>query len=90
MQIGNTDSYEVFLNGESLQKAEDTVAWSPTNNHFKLKLKKGRNDFLFKLLRRGDAMRFTVGFRETTGRQPWMGANDWVVDLADEVPGYVQ
>lgn len=83
--VGNNDSYRLYLNGGLAVEADEYTCWSPFNNVHKVKLRKGSNELLLKLLKRGDALRFTLGFRAAVGRR---GANceDWLVDLADAVP----
>jgi ADP-ribosylglycohydrolase len=61
--VGNTDSYRLYLNGELIGEADEAVWWSPFNAVYKADLKEGENRILIKLLRRGDRMRFTLGFR---------------------------
>ncbi|HYF50319.1 MAG TPA: ADP-ribosylglycohydrolase family protein [Planctomycetota bacterium] len=82
--VGNTDSFRVYLNGERVAEENETMPWSPFNNSYKVKLKKGANQLLLKLLRRSDQMKFTLGFRSA---ESWMNSRDWCVDLADGVPG---
>ena len=87
MVVGNTDAYRLYLNGALVGEVDECVWWSPFNNVHPVELRRGANHLLVKLLRRGDEMRFTLGFRARTGQ--WRGhhnAEDWLVDLADAVP----
>jgi hypothetical protein len=61
--IGNSDSYRLYLNGDLVGEADEAVWWTPFNAVYKADLKQGENQILIKLLRRGDEMRFTLGFR---------------------------
>ena len=46
-----------------------------------------QNQILLKLLKRGDELRFTLGFRAATDVwRPSHNCEDWLVDLADVVP----
>jgi hypothetical protein len=86
--IGNSDSFRLYLNGEKVAEVDECTMWAPFNNTVKVNLKEGENHLLLKLVRHGDAQRFTLGFREATGR--WrpnsQNCEDWIVDLADVVP----
>jgi hypothetical protein len=85
--IGNTDSYRVYLNGESVGDAEEYTWWTPYNNAHRVQLKAGRNHLLLKLLKRGDAMHFTLGLRHRGPDDRSHNVEDWMVDLSDEIPG---
>jgi hypothetical protein len=62
------------------------VWWAPFNNVHPVSLRAGENHILVKLLKRGDDLRFTLGFRAKTDRRGF-NSEDWLVDLADVVPG---
>lgn len=83
--IGNNDSYRLYLNGELVSEMEETTMWAPFNNSVPVTLKAGPNHLLLKLLRRGDQLRFTLGFRHDTGHPGNMNCEDWMVDLAEEI-----
>jgi hypothetical protein len=84
--VGNNDSYRLYLNGELVAEVDESVWWTPFNNVHLVSLRAGENHVLVKLLKRGDDLRFTLGFRAKTDR-PGFNHEDWLVDLADVVRG---
>jgi ADP-ribosylglycohydrolase len=84
--VGNNDSYRLYLNGERVAEVDECVWWAPFNNVHPVSLRAGENHILVKLLKRGDDLRFTLGFRAKTDRRGF-NSEDWLVDLADVVPG---
>ena len=84
--MGNNDSYRLYLNGELVAEVDESAWWTPFNNVHLVSLRAGENQVLVKLLKRGDDLRFTLGFRAKTDR-PGSNHEDWLVDLADVVPG---
>ena len=86
MIAGNSDSFRLYLNGEQLAEENETLMWSPFNNVYPCKLKKGANRILIKLLKRSDVCRFTLGMRDTKSPR-FFHCNDWLIDLADVIPG---
>jgi hypothetical protein len=83
---GNNDSFRAYLNDELVAEKNEVLMWSPFNNVLQVRLKKGPNRLLLKLLKRSDTLRFTLGFRG--GRSDLFHVCDWLTDLADVVPGY--
>jgi hypothetical protein len=76
----------ISLNGQKVAEMDECTWWTPFNNVVKVKLNKGPNQLLVKLLRRGEDVRFTLGFRED-GRKHHPGnfnCQDWLVDLSDK------
>lgn len=84
--IGNNDGYRLYLNGELVGEADECVWWSPFNNVHRVTLRPGPNRLLLKLLKRGDELKFTLGFRANTGKRHGHNTEDWLVDLVDAVP----
>ncbi len=85
--IGNNDGFRLYLNDQKVAEMDECTWWTPFNNVMKVKLKKGPNQLLLKLLRRGEDLRFTLGFRED-GKKNHPGnfnCQDWLVDLADRM-----
>jgi hypothetical protein len=83
--VGNNDGYRLYLNGELVAEVDECVWWTPFNNVHEVRLREGTNQLLVKLLKRGDVLRFTLGFRAKTG-PGGHNREDWLVDLADVVP----
>lgn len=81
--IGNNDGFRVYLNGELVCEADESTWWAPFNNWVPVKLKAGKNELLVKLLRRGDEVKFTLGFRHDKGHPGKMNCEDWMVDLSE-------
>ncbi len=84
-QIGNNDSYRLYLNGSLIGEADEYAWWAPANGIYKGKLRKGPNRIFLKLLKRGDFLKFTLGIRAATGHRGGANCEDWLVDLADAV-----
>ncbi len=85
--VGNNDSYRLYLNGELIAEEQESTWWAPFNGVYKVTLRQGANHLLLKLLKRGDDLHFTLGFRADTGT--WArnhNCEDWLVDLSDIVP----
>ncbi len=85
--VGNNDGYRLYLNGEKIGEADESVWWTPFNNVHRARLQRGANHLLVKLLKRGDNLKFTLGFRADTGAcGSGFNCEDWLVDLADAAP----
>jgi hypothetical protein len=87
--IGNNDAFRLYVNGEFAAEVDETIWWTPFNNNSRIRLRKGKNQLLLKLLKRSDTLRFTFGLRETDtphGRGNYFNFQDWAIDLADGVP----
>jgi hypothetical protein len=86
--VGNNDAYRLYLNGELVAEKNECVWWTPFNNVHPVTLCKGPNHIIVKLLKRGDTLRFTLGLRAAIGKRGTShNREDWLVDLADQVPG---
>ena len=85
-QVGNNDSYRLYLNGALMGEAEEYAWWAPANGIHKGRLLKGPNRLFLKLLKRGNFLKFTLGIRAATGHPGGANCEDWLVDLADAVP----
>ncbi len=83
MVIGNNDAYRIYLNGELVAEMDESTYWAPFNSSVKITLKPGPNHLLLKLIRRGDEVKFTLGFRHDTGHLGHHNCEDWMVDLSD-------
>jgi hypothetical protein len=87
--IGNNDSFRLYLNRALVAEQEESTWWAPFNCSYRVRLNQGENHLLVKLLRRGDELRFTLGFRHverSLTRQSGHNIEDWVVDMADKAP----
>ena len=84
--VGNTDSYRLYLNGELAGEADESVWWTPYNAVYHVRLRRGDNRLLLKLVKRGDSYRFTLGIRADAGGGKGHNGEDWTVDLSDRVP----
>lgn len=81
LMVGNTDGFRLYLNGELLAEQDEMCMWSPNNNPVHAQLKEGVNRLVVKLLRRTDAMKFSLMFRGPKGHQ-----SDHIIDIEDVVP----
>ena len=74
--VGNTDGFKMWVNGNEVLTRDEIRAYSPYNNFCLVELNKGKNEFVLKLLRRADTMRFSLGIRKYNGnhwhRSPWL------------------
>jgi ADP-ribosylglycohydrolase len=87
--IGNNDAFRLYVNDVLADEVDESVWWTPHNNAPKIRLKKGTNRILLKLLKRSDELKFTIGFREVATPHGYGGGanhQDWIVDLAQGVP----
>jgi hypothetical protein len=84
--IGNNDAFRLYLNGERVAEEDEALWWAPFNNAYRLTLRQGANHLLLKLLKRGEALHFTLGFRAATDKwRPSHNCEDWLVDLSEVV-----
>ena len=83
--IGNTDPFQLFVNGERIGESEERLMWMPFNHAYLVPFRKGPNTLLIKLLRYGDGFRFTLGLRpaKTELELQSMNCANWNVDMAD-------
>ena len=81
--MGNNDAFRLYLNGELVAEEDETVWWAPFNNYTVVHLRKGENQLLLKLLKRGNEHHFTLGLREVTAERQGFNTTDWIVDTAD-------
>ena len=51
------------MSGDLGAAVDEFVLWAPFNKVHQAELQAGPNEFLIKLVKRGDAMRFTLGLR---------------------------
>jgi len=89
--VGNNDGFRIYLNGEKVMEADEQIWWAPFNHVCRVRLRKGENTILVKLLKRGDRLDFSFGIREYTPDHKWRpggghNVEDWVVDTADRNP----
>jgi ADP-ribosylglycohydrolase len=81
--IGNNDGYRIYVNGEKIAEADEQTWWTPFNAVYKAHFKKGDNQIIIKLIKRGDKLDFSFSIAEE--RNQW-GGMDWCVDLVDRNP----
>lgn len=90
--VGHTDAYRLFFNGELVGNVTEASPWTPYNRSYRVKFNAGENVIVVKLCRRSDALRFTLGIRnsgdaERNGRDIYaINSEDWAVDFADVIP----
>lgn len=77
--IGNNDGFSLRVNGETCLEKDEMRLWTPYNNFTLLNLKKGENEIIVKLLRRGEHLKFSLGFRIYDGGH-WHRSK-WCTDL---------
>jgi len=86
--VGNSDPYRIYLNG--LQVAEDgsPAWWTPFNGVWPVRLRRGVNHLLVKLVGPCESMIFSLGVRHRGANEARDAFNqhDWCIDLADVNP----
>ena len=82
--IGNTDGLRLWLNGELVAHADEFVWWTPNNITPRVRLRKGPNRVVVKLVRRAETLRFSFGLRQVAGDKP-VNCADWYTDFAYRV-----
>ena len=80
--IGNTDGFRIYANGKNVLEKDEIRMWTPYNNFTRIELLEGKNEFVIKLLRRTDHLRFSIGFRIYDGNYWHM--SKWCTDLKSE------
>lgn len=61
MIVGHSAAHKVWVNGECvISNKENNVCWMPLNNTIDIKLKKGNNKFVYKLIRTNGEFEFSV------------------------------
>lgn len=80
MQIGYTDPFALWLNGELLCRRDQPESWTPENLHLQgRKLKKGENTLLIRLVKYSGNPKFTLTFVNSGNMAPH------IVDLVSKV-----
>jgi len=80
IMIGNNDGFRLWLNGEIVGESREPWYWMPYNHDFAVRLRKGFNRIVVKVIRRGGGCDFSLGYAipNTSLR--------WVDDLHAIVP----
>ena len=88
--VGNNDAFCLYVNGELAAKVDETIWWTPFNNTPRIRLRKGSNQIVLKLLKRGDTLRCTFAVRDVATPHGYgsiiFNWQDWTIDLADGLP----
>ena len=77
--VGNNDGFKIWMNEECVLEKDEIRLWTPYNNSSLVKLKKGENHIIIKLLRRTEHLKFSIGFRNYDGNH-WHRCK-WCTDL---------
>lgn len=78
--IGNNDGFRIWMNEELCMEKDEIRLWTPYNNHILLKLKKGKNQIILKLIRRTESLKFSIALRKYEGQH--FHRKRWIVDLS--------
>ena len=78
--IGNNDGFALWINDEKKLCYDEMRLWTPYNHYELVRLKKGKNRIVLKLLRRGEQFRFSLGFRKYDGEH--FHKKRWCTDLS--------
>lgn len=65
--LGNNDAYRVWLNGELVSSFDESHAWQPHSHGAIVRFRAGDNRLVLKLVRRSDAVTFSIGIRRYEG-----------------------
>ncbi len=79
MFCGNSAPYRVWLNGELVSFNDEYLHWMPLNNVAEVRLRKGKNRLVFKLIRKNGVFCFSTSFSKL------MYGNGVLVELDNEV-----
>lgn len=77
--IGNNDGFKIWVNGEMALERDEIRLWTPYNNYEIIKLRKGKNRIVLKLLRRTESLKFSFGIRKYEGEH--FHRKRWYVDF---------
>lgn len=78
--MGNNDGYRLWLNGELAHEKDENRLWTPYNNFTLVRLRKGENSVVLKLLRRTEELKFSIAFRKYGGKH-WHQQR-WITDMS--------
>jgi len=79
--MGSNDGYRMYFNGEMVKELDVQRWWTPGAWDANVRIKKGLNRMLLKLIKRADKIEFTLGIREKLATKEFPGRNDWITDL---------
>lgn len=77
--IGNSDGFRLTVNNEDVLEKDEIRLWTPYNNFTLIDLQEGENEFVVKLLRRTEELKFSIGLRIYDGNH-WHRSK-WCTDL---------
>lgn len=81
--IGNNDGYRLWVNQELVMERDEIRLWTPFNNYELIRLAKGENEIVLKLLRRTESLKFSFGLRKYEGEH--FHRKRWYTDFASEI-----
>ena len=65
--VGNNDGFRITVNEKNVLEKDEMRLWTPYNNFTLIDLEEGANELVVKLLRRGEKLKFSIGFRQYDG-----------------------
>lgn len=84
LQVGRNCPYALMWNGEMLILKEDFCNFTPENEHFDIKLKKGENELIIKMCRMNDDCKVMITFTENaSGPKHYTGLNSMLLNEGD-------
>lgn len=81
--IGNNDGFKIWINDEMVFSRDEIRLWTPYNNYEIVRLKKGVNEIVLKLLRRTELLKFSFGVRKYEGEH--FHKKRWCVDFVSKL-----
>lgn len=81
--IGNNDGFKIWINDDLVFYKDEMRLWTPYNNYEIVKLKKGENQIVLKLLKRTENLRFSFGIRKYEGEH--FHKKRWYVDFISKL-----
>ncbi len=78
--IGNNDGFKLWVNNEEITEKDEIRLWTPYNNSEIVKIRKGVNQIVLKLLRRTKSLDFSIAMRKYEGGH-WH-RKEWITNLS--------
>lgn len=70
--VGNSDPFKIWVNGEAAAESRKSWYWMPYNHEVKVKLRKGTNRIVAKIVRNGKSCDFSLAYSVPDGFIVWL------------------
>lgn len=81
--VGNNDGFRLWINGDICMERDEIRLWTPYNNYELIRLHRGKNEIILKLLRRTETLKFSLGLKMYGGSH--FHRTRWCTNLACEI-----